>query len=196
MPNYRTNISLYLLCLAIPLASAMPAAKYYNLTNSTAGAITEASRAHKSSLHAPHKIEVHSSTHHGEHDDVVEITHHYSLKKDAEHDAATNETHLVSGGHPSVVNSSIKKGGGGANTRGSGGSYTDSGSDTDSSGISYDEDDSATYIPLGGGNSIYYPFGDIFDPWWSSASALDGSVAMARAMALSVATVLTIYWIL
>ncbi|KAI0457463.1 hypothetical protein F5B21DRAFT_464497 [Xylaria acuta] len=196
MPNQKTSVSLYLLGLTTPLASAMPST--YRVSNSTASAITELSRVQNSSFHAPHKVKVHGTYHITEHDvarhNVVEIIQHYLLERDAD-DTTSDETHPdpdpVPYQHP-IVDVSIKKGGGGAGTRGSsGGSYTDS------SGIGYDKNGYVTSIPLGTGNPVYMPFGGIFGvPGWNSASVLDGSFVMARAMALSAVTVLAVYWIL
>ncbi|KAI0864971.1 hypothetical protein F4860DRAFT_510127 [Xylaria cubensis] len=192
MPNRKINTSLYLLGLAIPLASALPTARHH-ASSTTVGAITEVNGVDNSSTY---KIEIHG-THHTEHN-TIEIAHHQSLKKDA-NDDATDNTHPISDLNP-TVDISIKKGGGGAGTRGSGAGTRGSSSGvsyTDSSGISYDRSGHVVYIPLGSANSIFAPLGGIFDvPGWNSASVLDASVVMGRAMALSVATGLAIYWIL
>ncbi|KAI0186135.1 hypothetical protein EV127DRAFT_411493 [Xylaria flabelliformis] len=192
MLNRKINISLYLLGLALSLASALPTARHHS-SSTTVSAITEVNGVDNSSTH---KIEIHG-THHTEHN-FVEIAHHHSLEKDADDDA-TDKTRPISNINP-TADISIKKGGGGAGTRGSGAGTRGSSSGvsyTDSSGISYDKSGHVVYIPLGGANSIFAPLGGIFDvPGWNSASVLDASVVMARTMALSVATGLAVYWIL
>ncbi|KAI0547136.1 hypothetical protein F4679DRAFT_376467 [Xylaria curta] len=196
MPNNKVNISFYLLGLAISLAGALPTTPRHHTSSSvTTSAIREVGGADNSPLHTTHKIEIHG-TYHTEHN-VVEIVHHQLLEEDADDDA-TDETHPVSDLNP-IIGNSIKKGGGGAGTRGSTHDSTrGSGvSHTDSSGISYDKTGRVGYVPLDDERPIFIPFGGIFDvPGWNSASVLDASVVMARAMALSVATALAIYWIL
>ncbi|TRX94211.1 hypothetical protein FHL15_004979 [Xylaria flabelliformis] len=183
MPNRRIKTSLYVFGLAISLASALPTARHH-ASSTTASATTEVGEVDNSALQATHKIEIHG-THHTERNAIE----NQSLEKDTDDDA-TDKTRPISD-LPPTVDISIKKGGGGANTRGSSVSYTDS------SGISYDRTGHVVYIPLGGANSIFIPLGGVFDvPGWNSASMLDASVVMARVIALSVTTGLAIYWTL
>ncbi|KAI0468477.1 hypothetical protein F4859DRAFT_205232 [Xylaria cf. heliscus] len=155
---------------------------------------------------------------------VVEIVHHHLVERDAiavadDHnnnnntntntnkntvdnnynDTATKTRPLPGPHHPTAV-ISIKKGGGDAGTRDSDSDSNSSkidGSYTDSSGITYGADGSVTSIPLGATDPIYMPFGGIYNvPGWNAASALDGSVVVARAMVFSIVTVLVVCWML
>ncbi|KAI0435766.1 hypothetical protein F4803DRAFT_285796 [Xylaria telfairii] len=189
MPKHKTSIS-YLLSLAIPLASAIPSAGHSGSDNTTS-ALTGLSRVHNATIPVVHEIKIHGapSREHkiAHHDVLAHEDAHNALNKN--HDATNKDrdtadkTHGFS--HQRVATGSSTK-----KRRGH----------TDSQGVTYDDNGAVTNIPLGAATPIYMPFGGVYDVpgWntWSTASALDGDVVMGRAMALSVATTLTVYWIL